>query len=256
MTTMHPVSAGGFSSAAGEYARVRPAYARGSIGLLAESIPDGAVLDVAAGTGILTGQLLRAGRSVVGLEPLEAMVAQFRRALPGVPAVSGLAEALPFAARTFAGVTIAQAFHWMDHARAVVEARRVLEPGGVLALLWNARDERVTWVHELTELIERRSGGRPYSDHREQPWEEIVGGDPALEHLGTHRYANPVASSPDLVVARVLSTSFVAVMDQRSRDALAAEVRSLLEREEATRGRRKFDYPHDTVVYLWRNLGP
>lgn len=253
MTSMNPVSAGGFTSAAGTYARVRPAYARESVGLLAERIPAGTILDVAAGTGILTGQLIRAGRRVIGLEPLAAMLSQFARALPGVPAVSGVAEALGFTGSAFSGVTIAQAFHWMDHERTVAEARRVLAPGGVLALVWNARDESVSWVRALTDLVEAHSGGRPYSDHREQPWEELVGRYGALEHLGTHRHPNPVASSPEAVVQRVLSTSFVAVMDPPARDALVGEVRELLAADAATRGRREFEYPHHTVVHLWRN---
>ncbi len=91
----------------------------------------------------------------------------------------------------------------MDHRRALAEAERVLNPRGLLALIWNARDDSVQWVHELTDLIERRSGGRPYSDHREQRWEDVVSGAGGFSHLSTTRYANPVASSVEGVVERV-----------------------------------------------------
>ena len=55
---VHPVAAGGFAAAAPTYARIRPTYARAAIGAIKDLVPAGAVvLDVAAGTGILAGQL-------------------------------------------------------------------------------------------------------------------------------------------------------------------------------------------------------
>ncbi len=208
------------------------------------------MLDVAAGTGILTGQLLRAGRAMVAVEPLPEMLAQLRRSLPAVPGLQATAEALPFADGSFAGVTAAQAFHWFDAPAALAEAARVLEPGGVLAMVWNVRDESVPWVGELTDLIHERSGGRPYHDHREQPWEEVVAATGLFGEVQVARFANPVASSPALVAERVRSTSFVAVMDDAARESLLAEVAALVATADATAGRDRFDYPHDTVVYL------
>ena len=81
MMSMDPVSAGGFAAAAGHYARARPVYARAVVGAIAQEVRRSRVLDLGAGTGILTGQLRRAGCDVVGLEPLGGMVEQFRRAL-------------------------------------------------------------------------------------------------------------------------------------------------------------------------------
>ena len=45
-----------------------------------------------------------------------------------------LAEALPLADGVLDVMTVAQAFHWFDHAAFLAEARRTLKPGGVLAL--------------------------------------------------------------------------------------------------------------------------
>jgi SAM-dependent methyltransferase len=50
-------------------------------------------------------------------------------------------------------VVCAQAFHWFDHAQALPEIARVLRPGGVLAVVWNERDESVPWVRRLGRLI-------------------------------------------------------------------------------------------------------
>ena len=50
-------------------------------------------------------------------------------------------------------VLAAQAWHWVDPARAVPEVARVLAPGGTLGLVWNERDERESWVAELGRII-------------------------------------------------------------------------------------------------------
>lgn len=248
---VNPVSAGGFAAAAGHYARSRPAYARGAIGLLTDAIAPGPILDLAAGTGILTGQLLRAGREVLACEPLPEMLAQLRLALPDAPAVVGSAESLPVATATVSGVCVAQAFHWFDAPRALDEIARVLRPGGTMALVWNVRDESVPWVRELTDIVERRSGGRPYSDHRDHHWEDVVAACASFGDAIVERFANPVTSSPAALQERVRSTSFVAVMDPVGREALLREVAALVRHTPELAGRERFDYPHDTVVYLW-----
>ena len=35
-------------------------------------------------------------------------------------------------------------------------------------------------MHAITELVNARTGGRPYEDHRERPWAEVVADDPDL----------------------------------------------------------------------------
>jgi SAM-dependent methyltransferase len=245
------VSTGGFSSAAGTYARARPSYARESIGILKDRIPDGPVLDLGAGTGILAGQLSRAGREVLAAEPLAEMLGQLRLSLPAVAAVACTAEALPFGGGRFSGVVVAQAFHWFDAPVALAEARRVLIPDGVLAMVFNVRDESVGWVKDLTDLIEARSGGRPYSDQRERSWEDVVADSGVFAEPRVHRFANAVPSSPASVLARVRSTSFVAVMPEEARESLIEEVRSLLADSSELEGRSSFDYPHHTELRLW-----
>ncbi len=57
--------------------------------------PGTTVVDVAAGTGKLTRQLVPTGARVIAVEPLDEMRAQLRAAVPGVEALAGTAEALP-----------------------------------------------------------------------------------------------------------------------------------------------------------------
>lgn len=249
--TVNPVAAGGFSQAAATYARIRPTYARGAIGAMKDMCtPGGLVLDVAAGTGILTGQLRRAGMEVHAVEPLPAMVGQLRIALPHVPVVLGVAEALPVATGTADMLSVGQGFHWFDADAALLEACRVLRPGGVLALVFNARDDSTPWVHHLTRLVEDRTGGRPYDDHRERPWDEVVAAAGGFTDLDERRFDNPVPTTIAGVVERLRSTSFVAAMGGAERDALLADARRFLDGEPGLSG--DFDYPHETVLYTCR----
>ncbi|MGI9577678.1 MAG: class I SAM-dependent methyltransferase [Microthrixaceae bacterium] len=237
--------------AAGSYAKSRPAYAREAIGMLKDQVATGPVLDLAAGTGILTGQMLRARREVCAVEPLQQMRDQFRLSLPGVPLAAGTAEAIPFRAGVFAGVVVAQAFHWFDARLALGEIARVLVDGGTMAILFNVRDESVGWVRELTDLMEARSGGRPYSDQRERSWESVVSDFGRFVLTASARFDNPVPSSPSAVLDRVGSTSFVAMMDDAARESLMAEVSELIASAPETAGRSRFEYPHTTELRCW-----
>ncbi len=248
--TVNPVAAGGFSAAAATYARIRPTYARPAIGAVKDLATGRVVLDLAAGTGILTGQLLRAGLDVRSLEPLPAMARQLRLALPDVPAALGLAEALPLVDDAVGVVTVGQGFHWFDAPAALAEIDRVLVPGGVLALLWNVRDESVPWVAALTRLVEERTGGRPYDDHRERPWSEVVASSGRYTPLEEQRFPNPVPTTLDGVLDRLRSTSFVAALDEPERAALIEEARATLTASPELAG--SFDYPHETVLHTCR----
>jgi SAM-dependent methyltransferase len=72
---------------------------------------------------------------------------------PGAFATLGNAEVIPLPDAYADVVTCAQAFHWFDHALALPEIARVLRPGGLLALVWNSRDDRDPWTARLSELI-------------------------------------------------------------------------------------------------------
>ncbi len=252
---INPVAAGGFSSAAATYARIRPTYARAAIGAIKEACGRGAhVLDVAAGTGILSGQLARAGLAVTAVEPLDPMARQLRLALPQVPVVLGTAEALPLRDHVADACTVGQGFHWFDADAALDEAARVLRPGGSVFLAWNVRDQGVGWVDELTQLVEARTGGRPYDDHRERPWADVVAAHGGFTELVEEHFPNPVPTTVDGVLERLRSTSFVAALDDGPREELVAEAGDLLAAHPELVG--TFDYPHETVLHSCRALPP
>lgn len=248
---VHPVAAGGFAAAAPTYARIRPAYARGAIGAIKErAAPDATVLDVAAGTGILTGQLVRARLEVIAVEPVEEMLVQLVRTLPSVAAVRGVAEALPVADARVDVVVVGEAFHWFDVPTALAEAARVLRPGGRLMLLWNRRDDSVDWVEQYGRIVvSERPEGRPYPQRAD--WAEPVAATGAFGGQLVERFDNPRPCGPQALVDRAASTSFVAAAEPAARERVLTRVRQLADEHPDLAGRDRFEIPYVTELWSW-----
>lgn len=142
---------------AAAYEVARPGYPAAAVEWLTGAGPLD-VVDLGAGTGKLTRQLVAAGHRVVAVEPLSEMRAVLGRAVPATRVVEGCAEAIPLPDASADVVTVAQAFHWFDQEVALVEIARVLRPEGRVALTWNVRDEREEWVAELSDAMGGRTG--------------------------------------------------------------------------------------------------
>jgi SAM-dependent methyltransferase len=144
--------ASSFGSAANAYAEHRPDYAQSAVRWALDLAPGRRVLDLGAGTGKLTGTLVKLGADVIAVEPDPAMIAELRGALPAVRALPGSAEAIPLPDASVDAVLSGNALHWFDMDVAAPEITRVLAPGGILAGLWNVLDDRVGWVAELARV--------------------------------------------------------------------------------------------------------
>ncbi|MFK0235070.1 class I SAM-dependent methyltransferase [Streptomyces vinaceus] len=157
MTSTPRTRARSFDAAATLYSANRPGYPGELFDAVEELAGRGLrgarVADVGAGTGIATGLLRARGAEVLAVEPGDGMAAEFRRSNPGIPLVRGDGDRLPLVTAGFDFLTYAQAWHWTDPARSVPEARRVLRPGGALALWWNDMDPAVPWIAEQDERI-------------------------------------------------------------------------------------------------------
>jgi SAM-dependent methyltransferase len=142
-----------FGPAADAYDRLRPTYPTEAIRWAVGSEP-ARVVDLGAGTGILTRVLVGLGHTVLPVEPDEQMRARLAESTPGPTPLAGSAERIPVPDGAVDAVVAGQAYHWFDRERAHPEIARVLRPGGVFAPVWNLRDESVPWVARLTEIID------------------------------------------------------------------------------------------------------
>ena len=135
-----------FSGLASTYTVGRPAYAAECIHSLYTKhgfSPQAVIVDIGAGTGKFTRQLLDRGSTVCCVEPNDDMRETAARELGGYAgfrAVKGTADATGLEDSSVDFVTTAQAFHWFDPDAFRAECRRILKPGGQAFLLWNLRD--------------------------------------------------------------------------------------------------------------------
>src|ERR1700684_1522491 len=119
-----------FEGAAAVYEQARPGYPPEAVRWLTEALalgPGRRVVDLAAGTGKLTRELVPSGAQVIAVEPVAGMPRTHARTLAGVaggPAVSvvaPVAQALPVGDGRLDAVTVAQGFHWFATMDALAE---------------------------------------------------------------------------------------------------------------------------------------
>ena len=250
---IHESAAKGFAAGADAYERGRPEYSPEAVERLIGELAIGAesrVLDLAAGTGKLTRQLVGMGAELVAVEPVAEMRAKLQAVLPGVEAVEGTAEAIPLPNHSVDAVVVGQAFHWFDGTRAVSEIRRVLKPDGALGLIWQARELSRPWIEKLDAIIDRADDGHPR--FRTMEWREAFDRTALMAPLESATFRTVQRGSPETIVDRVASISYIAATSEGRRTAVLDEVRDLMATDEDTAGADVVELPYTAHVYWTR----
>jgi SAM-dependent methyltransferase len=136
-----------FGSVASDYDLYRPRYPDALISRLVTRTGV-RVLDVGAGTGILSAQLAAAGADLLAVEPDEQMAAVGRA--KGILFECSTFEDWQAGGRTFDLITFGQSFHWVDPAVALPKLASLLKPDARLVLTWN----RIRPAEPLRQEIE------------------------------------------------------------------------------------------------------
>jgi len=244
MSELHPATRG--FAAADVYERGRPDYPPAAIALIVEKLglrPGRTVLDLAAGTGKLTRLLVPSGANVLAVEPIREMRGELERRLRGVAALGGTAERIPLTDAYVDAVTVGQAFHWFKSAEALREIHRVLRPGGGVALVWNARDERNPLQAALSEIIDPLQGDTPRRKQRD--WKTVLADSGFFERCDRKLFENAQVVDEQGVVDRVVSISFIAAAPPARRAEVEQRVRALVRDAEGP-----IVLPYMTEVYL------
>jgi ubiquinone/menaquinone biosynthesis C-methylase UbiE len=231
--TVRRYAAEGFGAdKADRYERARPGYPAELAELLRAELamgPGSRVVDLAAGTGKLTRLLAAAGADVVAVEPVDGMRAVLERELPTVAARAGTAEAIPVDDGWADALTVAQAFHWFDTARALPEMARVLRPGGGLVLVWNERDDTVPWVRRLSALLARRFEAEPEAPYdRRRDYDQIVERSGLFTEVRYRAIRHDHELDAELLVDSILSRSYIATLPADAQAEVADEVRAVV----------------------------
>ncbi len=254
MNDMHAATQG-FAEAASTYARGRPDYPAQLGPWLQQALqlgPDRTVVDLGAGTGKFTPRLIQTGATVIAVEPVDAMRAQLSKALPGVRALAGTAQAMPLPSASVDAVVCAQAFHWFATREALTEIHRVLKPGGWLGLVWNVRDESVDWVARLTDIMTPYEGDAPrfHTGQWREPFDGKLFSAPELTALPHQHHGTP----DEVIVDRVMCVSFIAALPASDRAQVERQLRELIATHPALRDRAELLYPYRTEAYRCRRI--
>jgi SAM-dependent methyltransferase len=227
VSDLHPATRG--FSAADVYERGRPDYPAAAVAAIVDRLglrPGRTVLDLAAGTGKLTRLLVPSGANVLAVEPVPEMRAELERRVRRVAVLAGTAERIPLTDAYVDAVTVAQAFHWFDPDTALREIRRVLVPGGGLALIWNVRDERDPLHAAISEIIDPLEGETPQRQSRD--WRALLTESPLFERSERLLFEHAQEVDAQGVVDRVTSISFIASAPADVRADVERRVRALV----------------------------
>ena len=173
-----------FSVQADAYERYRPDYPPALYAWLAGQAPARRMaVDVATGNGQAAIGLAPHFESVIAIEPSAAQLSQ-ARPHARVEYRRERAEAMSLAPGSADLLVVAQAAHWFDWPAFVAECRRVLRPGGVLALWSYARIDVRPDIDRLIDDFSRDVVG-PYwpreRRHVDEAYRELAVPFPAIE---------------------------------------------------------------------------
>jgi len=228
-----------FGAVAQTYDRGRPGYPPAAAAWLMGGEAK-VVLELGAGTGKFTRELVDQGHAVFATEPDEAMLAVLRERVPEVSAKVATAEAIPANDRSVDVVVVAQAFHWFDHEQALPEMARVLKPGGHVALVWNFFDQRIPWVRRLVNVV----GEHAASSHASS---DVLADHELFEPAERTTFAFWQDVTRDTLVDIVASRSFIASLPEAEREAKLDAVRALY--DEYGRGYDGMQLPYVTECF-------
>jgi ubiquinone/menaquinone biosynthesis C-methylase UbiE len=224
---LNSLAAKGFND--GErYNAARPSYPIAALEYFVAKFdlgPSVRALDLGAGTGIFTRQILPYVGRVTAVDPSSSMRAALEASGADVNVVEGSDVAIPLGDDSVDVAFVAQAFHWFDAPRALEEIHRVLVPGGGLGLIWNERDESVEWVAELSRAM-LWDVKQPYKVGTD--FSQLVKDGP-FDDVERVKFQHSQTLTRQGLYQRVMTTSYISAMEAAPRVALMRRVAVVVE---------------------------
>ena len=244
-----------FSDRVRDYVRWRPGYPPAVLQALRKDLglqPSHVVADVGSGTGILSRLFVENGNVVYGVEPNREMAAAAVADLGGTGRfhdVDGRAEATSLPDRCADLVTAGQAFHWFKVPESRAEFRRILRPGGGVALVWNLRKlDSTPFLRDYEAFLHRWSND--YEEVSAQyAKEESLRGLFGEGGWTERRFDSAQHFGLEGLRGRLLSSSYTPKEGDPRREAMLAALPAVFEAH-AHDGQVAFEY--DTRMFMGR----
>ena len=249
---------GAFSTKAADYAAARPRYPAAVFEHLRESrilFPAVQIADIAAGTGLFTGQLLYRGYSVTAVEPNAPMLAAADVSLGKYRkyrSIAASAEATTLADASIDLITAAQAFHWFDVEAVRREWLRVLKPDGHVVLVWNTRPLTDPLQKALDDLLGEFGGNKQAALDRQQDLSKVPSFF-AEDSFEMFELAHTQQLDRDGLISLALSRS---AMPDRGTPEGERAVQKLWELFDTHASNGKVSVPYRTVAFIGRPALP
>ncbi len=249
---MSAISTERFSDRVGNYIRYRPGYPPEVLELLEREAGlsgDSVVADIGSGTGISAEMLLKAGFSVIGVEPNGPMREAAERLLAGYPkfrSINGTAQDTTLSAGSVDLILAAQAFHWFAGGKTRTEFSRILKPGGAVALLWNVRLVDTTPFLRAYEALLLHYG-TDYNTVRHETIDSRILGGFFTDGYALHKFPNVQIFDYEGLEGRLLSSSYAPAPGHPDHEPMIAELKRIFALYQQD-GKVSIDYI--TEVYL------
>ncbi len=128
--------------------------------------PSWTIADVGAGTGMLADVFRANGNSVIAVEPnaeMLTMCAHLHSADPFFRVTAGSAEETGLPDASVEMVSVGRALHWFSVEAALREFRRILKPGGWVAIVAAGREGSGSAENDAIEALLQKWSGRQQS---------------------------------------------------------------------------------------------
>jgi SAM-dependent methyltransferase len=236
-----------FTSRVESYRLHRPGYPGEIVALFEKECGlqrDSVIVDIAAGTGLLSGIFLEQGYSVLAVEPNDAMREACRsltEEFPKLTCLAGTAEAAGLRDSSVNLITVAQAMHWFDLERARSEFVRILAPGGWCAILYNNRCMGGDAFHDGYEKI-LRDFGSDYEAVRQRHLSKSRLADFfAPDAMRMTVFANAQELTLEALEGRILSSSYMPQPGHPRYEPMRAAIEKIFDAEQRN-GRVRLEY--------------
>ena len=241
-----------FSDRVEAYVKFRPGYPVELVQTLLQVTrlgKDAVVADVGSGTGLLTRLLLDQGLRVFAIEPntnmrdaAEALLADY----PLFSSIDAPAERTGLADNSLDLITAAQAFHWFNNATTKAEFRRILKPGGKLALIWNKRKTSHPFQHAYDAILRDYVPEYGVVNHMNLTESDIAAFFDAGQ-MELLRFDNSQQLTFPGLLGRLKSSSYCPAENSPQYPSLVAELATLFEHFALD---EVVDFQYDTQLYV------